>query len=146
MTWLERLGRWAPWFALGAAAVATVAFAGRGSRAPGELENPPESVAAPAASAPAPRPSGEASPLMTRAEARDFRVHIGHEECEQGAARVNELEGRDKFAPDPKTLTELSVCLRIGNVAWLKCILGARARDEASVCTRRFLSLDHPPP
>jgi|HubBroStandDraft_6_1064221.scaffolds.fasta_scaffold314765_2 hypothetical protein len=85
-------------------------------------------------------PSDEA---MSPREWRNFHVRIGHEQCEDGIKRLNALEGRT--ATDPRGLTALSVCLRIGNLAWHECLLRATAPGEASVCSRRFLSLDNPP-
>jgi hypothetical protein len=37
------------------------------------------------------------------------------------------------------------VCLRIGNLAWYKCVLAASDPDAVKVCSRRFLNLDNPP-
>jgi hypothetical protein len=85
------------------------------------------------------------APAMTPVEMRDFRTRIGHEECELGVSHINELEGRDPHATNPKILTELSICLRIGNLAWSKCIANATSREEAHACNVRFLNLDHPP-
>jgi hypothetical protein len=140
-----------PWVLLGAAVLLAFVFGSGRRQAPAELAEPEPPVSTPSAggtkNVSQPFAGASANPVaMTPAESRDFRVHIAHEQCEQGAARINELEGRDKFAPDPKTLNELSICLRIGNEAWLKCILGAATSDAAKSCNRRFLSLDHPPP
>jgi hypothetical protein len=92
----------------------------------------------------APSAAAEAAPPMTAAEVRDFHVHLAHEQCEDGARRLNRLEGRAES--DPQVLTRLSVCLRIGNVAWYKCMLRATTAGEAHVCGQRFLNLDNPPP
>jgi hypothetical protein len=141
-----------PW-ALGAVVVAAViGVLGRRGGAPSELaaadaQPGAPSIAAKSGSLVPPQPSASAGPsMMTPAEVRDFQVRIAHEQCEQGAARINELQGRDPHAPDPKTLNELSICLRIGNVAWFKCVLQASSGDDARDCNRRFLSLDNPPP
>jgi hypothetical protein len=80
---------------------------------------------------------------MTRAEWRDFHVRLAHEQCEDGARRLNRLEGRADS--DPQVLTRLSVCLRIGNVAWYKCMLRAATASDGHACSQRFLSLDNPP-
>jgi hypothetical protein len=74
---------------------------------------------------------------------RDFHIHLAHEQCEEGARILNRLEGRDEN--DPQVLTRLSVCLRIGNVAWYKCMLRATNADDARVCGHRFLNLNNPP-
>jgi hypothetical protein len=140
-----------PWALLGAAVVAVVASVGLPSRAPSEL---PPARETPSSPSPSPSPSsarGTASALeggagadeMTPAERRDFHISLGHEQCEEGMKKFNALEGR---APtDPAVLTRLSVCLRIGNLAWYKCMLRAGGAEDAHVCNRRFLSLDNPP-
>jgi hypothetical protein len=98
---------------------------------------------------PAPGSSREAgapppSQPLSDVELRDFRVRIGHEECESGARRVNTLEGRE--ATDPKAGPLISVCLRYGNVAWYKCVLRADSGDKAVACNHRLLNPDGPAP
>jgi hypothetical protein len=123
-----------------------------GPRAPPELPESPPPASSPSAHPSEPpgvtsgvaRAPGDAGPPMTPAEVRDFHVHLAHEQCEDGARRLNSLEGRAET--DPQVLTRLSVCLRIGNVAWYKCMLRATTATEAHVCGQRFLSLDNPPP
>jgi hypothetical protein len=56
---------------------------------------------------------------------------------------LNRLEGRAES--DPQVLTRLSVCLRIGNQAWYKCMLRAVTASDAHACSKRFMSLDNPP-
>ena len=147
-----KAGALVPWVLLGAAVIGVVAT-GRGpATALPEISDVEPAVTG--SSAPRPgdaRPAASFAPApsvaaMTPLERRDFRIHIGHEQCEEGAARINELAGREKFAPDTKTISELSICLRIGNVAWYKCILRATSKEEARTCNVRFLSLDHRPP
>jgi hypothetical protein len=93
----------------------------------------------------APPPSTEPGSMgsMTSAERRDFHIRLGHEECEDAMRKVNVLDGR---APaDPRAINRLSVCLRIGNVAWYKCMLRAQGSGDANACHRRFLDPEHPP-
>jgi hypothetical protein len=150
--------RWLPWVLLAGAVVVAVTVIERPSRVPEPAGGPGAFRPAPgpaprggspspaAGSAPSSASSGSASalPPMSLQEQRDFRIHIPHEQCEDGVQRINVLEG--KPPTDPSALTFLSVCLRIGNLAWYKCIVGAETRPEAAVCNRRFLSLDHPSP
>lgn len=146
--------RWLPWAPLAAAVVVAVTVIGRSSRVPEPAEGPETFQPAPgrgspgavARSAPSPASSGSSSalPPMSLQEQRDFLIHIPHEQCEDGVKRINTLEGRPPT--DPSALTFLSVCLRIGNLAWYKCVAGAQTRPEAAMCNRRFLSLDHPSP
>jgi hypothetical protein len=123
-----------PWAALAVVVVVALALRHKAPEAaqPGDT---PSRAAAPASLA----------PTMTPAETRDFRVHIGHEECELGVSHINEVEGRDRFATNPKILNELSICLRIGNLAWSKCIAASTSGEQARSCNVRFLNLDHPP-
>jgi hypothetical protein len=142
----KKFGGVLPWALVAVVVAAVIGVVGRRSGAPSELAAPDAQPGTPSTAAKSgPQPSASAGPpLMTPAEVRDFQVRIGHEQCEQGAARINELQGRDPHAPDPKTLNELSICLRIGNTAWFKCVLKASSSDEARDCNRRFLSLDNP--
>jgi hypothetical protein len=137
------------------AVVGLIAVLRSGPSTPPELPTTPAPNAPPASSAARPsepQPAGtagaplplEAGPPMTSAELRDFHVRLAHEQCEDGARRLNHLEGRADS--DPQVLTRLSVCLRIGNVAWYKCMLRATTASEAHVCGQRFLSLDNPAP
>jgi len=146
--------RWVPWVLLVGAVVVAVAVAGTSSRVPEPAAGPgafhpapgSRSSGAVARSSPPPVTSGSSSalPPMSPQEETDFAIHIPHEQCEDGVKRINTLEG--KPPTDPSALTFLSVCLRIGNLAWYKCIVGAQTRPEAAICNRRFLSLDHPSP
>lgn len=146
--------RWLPWVLLVAAAVVAVAAVGKSSRVPEPAEGPGGFHPAPASASsdavarsstsPAASASSGALPPMSAQEETDFLIHIPHDQCEDGVKRINILEG--KPATDPGALTFLSVCLRIGNLAWYKCIVGAQTRPQAAVCNRRFLSLDHPSP
>ncbi len=144
--------RWLPWALLGAAVVAAVTVFGRSSRVPepGDAQRftpaPGTGASARAASVASGAQSPSSSnglPPMSLQEARDFHMHIAHEQCEDGVKRINVLEG--KQPTDPSNLQFLEVCLRIGNVAWYKCILGSDTRPQAAVCNRRFLNLDSPP-
>ncbi len=149
--------RWLPWVLLLVAAVVAVTVLGRSSRVPepgqGDADrftpapgSGPSAAGAQGASTQAAAPSASASsglPPMSLQEARDFHMHIAHEQCEDGVKRINVLEG--KPPTDPGNLQFLEVCLRIGNVAWYKCILGSDTRPQAAVCNRRFMSLDSPP-
>jgi hypothetical protein len=119
------------------------------------LRPPAQQVAAPATSTVGPGASSVASggstasgsvppastyndPPMSDPEKRDFHLRVGHEACEEGAKRINELEGN---APaDPKGMRFVSACLRRGNIAWYKCILETKTRLEAGTCNRRFLN------
>jgi hypothetical protein len=124
-----------PWALLAGAVVAAFTV----------LRRTPASPAEPVGSrpdTPGQTPPPDAGP-MTAAEWRDFHVHLAHEQCEEGARRLNRLEGRAET--DPQVLTRLSVCLRIGNQAWYKCMLRAVTASDAHACGQRFLSLDNPP-
>jgi hypothetical protein len=136
----KSIPRLLPWVLLGVAAVAgSSGVLERGTQAPHEIGR--VSVdAAPERQADA---RGSGAQPMTPPEQRDFHVQIAHEQCEEGMKRLNMLEGRP--AADPQALTQLSVCLRIGNLAWYKCVLRADGVDEAHACNRRLLSLDNPP-
>jgi hypothetical protein len=90
-------------------------------------------------------PSGPAhdDPPLGPTELRDSRLHLAHEQCEEGAKRINVLEGN---APtDPKGIRIIGMCLRRGNVAWYKCIVGAATRAQAATCNRRLLMTDTVP-
>jgi hypothetical protein len=124
-----------PWALLAGAVVAAFTVLHGRSSAPAE----------PVSQGPATEPSQppiDAGP-MTAAEWHDFHVHLAHEQCEEGARRLNRLEGRAES--DPQVLARLSVCLRIGNLAWYKCMLRAVTASDAHACSKRFLSLDNPP-
>jgi len=135
--------KYLPWVLLAVAIVVALAVLG----------GPASPVAAPAASssvsvassAPGPVPSVRKydDPPMDESEARDWHLKIGHEACEEGAKRVNELEGLSPT--DPKGMRIIGACLPHGNVAWYKCVLKASTRLEAGTCNRRFLS-NAPPP
>jgi hypothetical protein len=102
-------------------------------------EAPSGGPAAPSSSSPGPKYN---DPPMSDLEARDSHLHIAHEMCEEGAKRINELEG---LAPtDPKGIRIIGACLRHGNVAWYKCIVNAATRLDAGTCNRRFLTGDTP--
>jgi hypothetical protein len=129
-----------PWVLLAVAIVVAVTVLG----------SPASKVAAPAASTVGPvGPTASGSvppastyndPPMDDAQRRDFHMKVGHEACEEGAKRINELEG---IAPtDPKGMRFIGACLRRGNVAWYKCLLEAKTRLEAGTCNRRFLNND----
>jgi hypothetical protein len=145
-----RAGAWRGlilWALLGVVAVAVVAIVGRPSRAPSELPPAPPAQAGSPSGSPTTRGTASAAEGgpgdMTPAERRDFHVMLGHEQCEEGMRKFNALEGREPT--DPAVITRLSVCLRIGNLAWYKCMLRAAGSEDAHVCNRRFLSLDNPP-
>lgn len=127
----------APFALLAIAAVAALTWL----RSPPPAAEPPSAETAPP---PAPRASTPAasSPSMSDRELMEFRIHIDHTQCEDGAKRVNELAGRPPT--DPKGIGLLSTCLRIGNLAWYKCLLRAQTADQASACSRRLLDLDNP--
>jgi hypothetical protein len=80
---------------------------------------------------------GRGEPQLDVMELRESRMHIGHEECEEGVKRINVLEG--KPATDPGALHFIGSCLAHGNVAWYKCIVRAQNKDEARACNRRLL-------
>lgn len=134
-----------PWVLLAVAAVVAVTV----------LRNPAPPVAPPAASnvpsmAPAGPPgvpvaSGPGAsartyddPPLDETEQHDVRIHIQHELCEEGAGRINVLEGLEPT--DKKGFRIVSACLRHGNVAWYKCVLKAGTRLEAGTCNRRLLN------
>ena len=97
----------------------------------------------PTASGSVPPASTYNDPAMDDAQRRDFHLRVGHEACEEGAKRINELEG---ISPtDPKGMRFVSACLRHGNIAWYKCILEAKTRPDAGTCNRRFLNSDGSP-
>lgn len=112
------------------------------------LRSPASQVAVPAPSSvvsAAPLPSGPAptgrtynDPPMDETETRDVHLKVGHEACEEGAKRINELEGL--ASTDPKGIRVIGACLQHGNVAWYKCVIQAKTRLEAGTCNRRFLN------
>jgi hypothetical protein len=97
----------------------------------------PDALAAPPKSAVSPQVAAADDAGMTLVEYRDFQTRIGNELCEQGAKRINVLEGLKET--DPKGTFILTLCLRYGNTAWYRCILNAKTREEAGVCNKRFL-------
>ena len=124
-----------PWVLLSLAIVVALTVSSR-PPTPKAADVPPSP-----ASLPVPPPSSRFhDPPPDEKEQRDSRIHIPHEECEEGVKRINELEG---LAPtDPKGLHFVGLCLRHGNVAWYKCILQAPTRLDAATCNRRFLTND----
>jgi hypothetical protein len=140
MTWRSAV----PWALLGAAVVAAFTVVRSTPPAPPEPSaQPPDGPARPPVRAEPDAARDADAGAMTGAEWRDFHIHLAHEQCEEGARTLNRLEGRAET--DPQVLTRLSVCLRIGNVAWYKCMLSATTAGDAHVCNKRFLSLDNPP-
>ena len=51
------------------------------------------------------------------------------------------LEGNEPT--DPKGLHFIGGCLRHGNLAWYKCIVGATTRAQAAACNRRLLNSEN---
>ena len=98
---------------------------------------------APTASGSVPPAPTYNDPPMDDAQRRDLHIRVGHEACEEGAKRINELEGLSPT--DPKGMRFVSACLRHGNVAWYKCMLETKTRPEAGTCNRRFLNSDGSP-
>lgn len=120
-----------PWVLLVTAVVVALSV----SAGPSPVASASSAVtAAPAASA-AP---GGGDPPLDEMELRESRIHVGHEQCEEGAKRINVLEG--KPPTDPSALHFIGSCLRHGNMAWYKCILKAGTREQAGTCNRRLLS------
>jgi hypothetical protein len=120
-----------PWVLLAAAVIVAIAV----------VRRPPPPAAVPAAStalAPSQSSPVRDDPPLDEHELRDSRIHIAHEECEEGAKRINVLEGKDPT--DPSAMRFIGSCLRHGNVAWYKCILRATTRLEAGTCNRRLLN------
>ncbi len=134
-----------PWVLLAVAVVVAVSV----------LRKPAPPVAAPAASSAAPiAPAAPAGvpvasvpvasartyddPPLDETEQRDVHVHVAHELCEEGARRINVLEGLE--AADQKGFRIVSACLRHGNVAWYKCVMKAPSRLDAGTCNRRLLN------
>jgi hypothetical protein len=87
-----------------------------------------------------PAPSGPVydDPPMTDDELRDSRIKVGHEMCEEGAKRINELQGLSPT--DKQGIKFIGACLQRGNAAWYKCLVQATTRVEAGTCNRRFLT------
>ena len=133
-----------PWVLLGVAVVAVIAVVRRGPSRPPELIGDSGSWKPGAGNeAVSPKEGGAgAESLMSESELRDFRMHIAHEQCEDGAKLYNTLQGLSPT--DPKGTMIVSVCLRAGNLAWYKCMLSAKTKDDGQTCTRRFLNLDNP--
>lgn len=100
--------------------------------------------ATPPPSGPGPSARRYDDPPMDETEVREWHVRVGHEICEEGAKRINELEGLDPT--NPKGIRIIGACLNHGNVAWYKCVLKASTRLEAGTCNRRFLSGGGSPP
>lgn len=127
---LTRLFQVLPWALLGATVVAAFTV----------FRSPPVAARGPQVDdGPPPRPSALAGPLppLTDMEHRQAHMRIGHEECEEGMKRFNELSGR---APtDPKALHLVGTCMAFGNLAWYRCMVSASNQDEATVCNHRFL-------
>jgi hypothetical protein len=88
-------------------------------------------------------PAASEFPPPVGRELKDFHTPLDHTQCEDGMKHVNALRGLP--ATDQAGLRQLSVCLRIGNLAWYKCVLAADGEPAVKVCNRRFLSLDNPP-
>jgi hypothetical protein len=91
-----------------------------------------------ASGGPAPSAPVYDDPPMTDDELRDSRVKVGHEMCEEGAKRINELQGLSPT--DKQGIKFIGVCLQRGNAAWYKCLVQATTRLEAGTCNRRFLT------
>jgi hypothetical protein len=134
-----------PWVLLAVAAVVAVtvlrnpappAPAPAASSAPPVVQAGPPGV--PVASGPVASARTYDDPPLDETEQRDVHIHIQHELCEEGAGRINVLEGLDPA--DKKGFRIVSACLRHGNVAWYKCVLKASTRLEAGTCNRRLLN------
>lgn len=127
-----------PWVLLGVAIVVALTVL-RNPTPPGAAPTSSAS-AAPVSSTPGPGLSGRTynDPPMDELELRESHMHVAHEACEEGAKRINELEGLSPT--DPKGIRIIGACLSRGNVAWYKCVLKATTRLEAGTCNRRFLA------
>jgi hypothetical protein len=89
------------------------------------------------ASASAPSPAARPASTLTPQERRDLKIRVGNEDCERAAKRINTLHNRSET--DLKGIEILSSCLKLGNMAFYRCVLDARAADEADACMKRFL-------
>ncbi|HEX3344018.1 MAG TPA: hypothetical protein VHS09_05565 [Polyangiaceae bacterium] len=141
-----------PWVLLGTAVVVTISLlrnpapvapapgspSASSVVAGGPTPAPPPLPPGPASSAPGPAGRRFDDPPLDDTELREAHMHVGHEICEEGAKRINELEGLNPT--DPKGIHIIGTCLQHGNVAWYKCILKAATRMEAGTCNRRFLN------
>ena len=132
--------RWLPFALLGAAIVAALTVFKQPAAVP-EPSAPSQPEPPPAASSVRAHP---ADPPLDPFEERDVHLRLAHELCEEGARRINELNGRDPNDAQGAMRT-MSVCLRHGNVAWHKCILRATTREEAATCSHRLLRGENAP-
>jgi hypothetical protein len=132
-----------PWVLLATAVVVAVAVL----RNPAPKETAPVASSAPSTSASvspaAPSVRTFNDPPLSDLERREIGLHIGHEECELGAKRINELEGREPT--DFHGVHFIGVCLQHGNVAWYKCIVASPTRQDAAACNRRLLNSANAP-
>lgn len=101
-------------------------------------ERAPEHVVAAAASPASASASAPAASALTREEQRDLGARIPSELCEQAAKRVNVVAGRPET--DKKGIEVLTRCLRLGNVAWYRCIVDASTPEDVRRCHSRFLT------
>jgi hypothetical protein len=126
---------WVPFAVLGVVVVAAIAVV----RRPSAVSSPASASAASSSEAPVSSMAGSSrvEPPLTDREQRELHMHLAHELCEEGAKRINEIEGR---APtDPKGINAITACLGHGNVAWYKCILRASKQEDVALCNRRLL-------
>ena len=56
---------------------------------------------------------------------------------ELAAKKANQVYGRPET--DKKGIDVLTRCLRLGNVAWYRCVVEAKAPDELKRCHSRYL-------
>jgi hypothetical protein len=119
--------RVAPFFLLALAAGA-LSFAGCRSCS--------QSPAEPGPSARVPASTASSSPL-SREELRDVTTRLEPGLCELAAKKANQVYGRPET--DKKGIDVLTRCLRLGNVAWYRCVVEAKAPDELKRCHSRYL-------
>jgi len=77
---------------------------------------------------------------LTPSEAREMRVRITNDLCENAAKRWNTLNNRNPT--DPAGIDVLSTCLKHGNNAWYRCILEAPTAEAYHQCSVRLLVPD----
>jgi hypothetical protein len=127
-----------------AVVVAVTVFRSPASPGPAPVAStlaPPASEGLPGVVSPGgPAPSAPLynDPPMSDEEVRDSHIKVGHEMCEEGAKRINELQGLSPT--DKQGIRFIGVCLQRGNAAWYKCLVQAQTRLEAGTCNRRFLT------
>ena len=95
---------------------------------------------------PAPAPSAPPASAvgLTPDERRDLGVRLQPDLCQEAAKKVNLVSGRPET--DKKGVEVLTRCLRLGNVAWYRCLVSADTPANVQLChTRLLLPLDEVP-